>query len=191
MSLSRFVSRLVVAAAATTVLAAVPALAAAQDSVAAVWVPKKLEFVYQGFGTRYSCDGLRAEIRSMLRKLGAQALEVREMPCSTGAGVPSPYPSIWVKMRVLVPASSAEAAKAESAGAPLRAHWQKVVLLRSSLHDAGNCQLMEQFKQRLLPLFTTRNIKYSADCVPYQPNLDAHLSAEVLMPPKGADGSSG
>src|SRR5512146_909610 len=108
MSPLRFVSRLLSAAAATTLLAAVPALAAAQDTVAAVWVPKEVRFIYQGFTTRYSCDGLRDQIRDMLSKLGAQDLKVREMSCTSPPGVPSPFPGVSVKMRVLVPASSAE-----------------------------------------------------------------------------------
>ncbi|HEY6516371.1 MAG TPA: hypothetical protein VIY50_09520, partial [Steroidobacteraceae bacterium] len=81
MSLIRSILRLTSATAATTLLAAVPALAAAQDSVSAVWVPKHIEFIYQGFTTHYSCDGLQSEIRTMLQKLGAQDLKVRQMAC--------------------------------------------------------------------------------------------------------------
>ena len=73
MSLIRSILRLTSAAAATTLLAAVPALAAAQDSVTAVWVPKHIEFIYQGFTTHYSCDGLQDQIgpcwRSSARRI--------------------------------------------------------------------------------------------------------------------------
>ena len=94
----RVVSRLAAAAVAATLLAAVPALASAQDTVAAVWVPKHTHFVYQGFTTRYSCDGLRDKVSSMLRKLGAQDLEVREQPCTSAGGGPDPFPGVRVKM---------------------------------------------------------------------------------------------
>ena len=186
MSLPRFISRL--AAAAATLLAAVPTLAVAQDTVAAVWVPKKVHFVYQGFTTRYSCDGLRDEISSMLRKLGAQDLKVLEEPCTTSPGEPSPFPGVRATMRVLVPASSAAAAKEKGAGPPVQAHWKNVVLMPSnaSFGGEGNCELIEQFKETFLPLFTTRNIKYGSDCIPHQITLGTHLSAEVLMPPPKA-----
>ena len=185
MSVLRLVSRLGAAAAAATLLAAVPALASAQQTVAAVWVPKDTHFVYQGFTTRYSCDGLRDKVTSMLSKLGAQNLQVREQPCTSPGGGPDPFPGVRVKMRVLVPASSPQASKYKSAGAPVQAHWQKVVLMPSNagFESQGNCELIEQFKESFLPLFTTRDVKYRSTCVPYQLTLGTHLSAEVLMPP--------
>lgn len=184
MSLPTSFSRLMAAAAAVALLAGVPALAAANNTVTAVWVPKSTRFIYQGFTTRYSCGGLRDKVRSMLRKLGAQDLHVREVPCSTPAGAPSPFPGVTVKMRVLVPASSPEAAKYKSAGAPVQAHWQNVVLMPSnaSFEEQGDCELIEEFKESFLPLFTTRNVKYESTCIPYQLTMGTHLSAEVLMP---------
>lgn len=185
MSLFRFVSRWVAAAAAAALLAGVPALAAAKDTVAAVWVPKKTQFIYQGFTTRYTCGGLRDEVAHMLRKLGAQDLHVQEEACSTSPGVPSPFPGVTVTMRVLAPASSPQASKYKSAGAPVQAHWQEVVLMPSNagFDSQGNCELIEQFKESFLPLFSTRNVKYESTCVPYQLTMGTHLSAEVLMPP--------
>lgn len=173
------------AAAAATLLACLPALAAANDAVAAVWVPKSSHFIYQGFTTRYTCSGLRDEIRSMLTRLGARDLHVREVPCGTPPGVPSPFPGVAVKMRVLVPASSPQAASYKSVGAPVQAHWKNVVLMpaNAGFEDQGNCELIEEFKESFLPLFTTRKVKYQSTCVPYQLTLGTHLSAEVLMPP--------
>ena len=185
MSVIRFVSRLATAAAAVTLLAATPALAADQDSVSAVWVPKEIHFIYQGFTTRYSCDGLRDQVRAMLEKLEAQDLKVREAACTSPPGVPSPFPGVMVKMRVLVPASSADASKEKDSGHPVQAQWKNVVLMpeTSSYQDQGNCELIEQFKRTFLPLFTTRNVKYRTSCVPHQITLGTHLSAEVLAPP--------
>ena len=185
MSLLRRVSRWVAVAAATTLLASIPALAAAQDSVAAVWVPKQVSFVYQGFTARFSCDGLRDQIRVMLQQLGAHELEVRAVPCARGSGVPSPFPGVRVTMQVLVPASSADAAKAKSAAPPLQAQWQEVVLMgrNEGIDEQGKCELIEQFRRTFLPLFATRNVQYQANCIPHQITLGTHLSAEVLVPP--------
>jgi hypothetical protein len=190
MSLPRLVSRMAVAAAAMTLVAVMPTLAAAEDSVAAVWVPKHVQFIYQGFTTHYSCDGLRDEIRTMLEKLGAQDLRVQEYGCVRLTG-PTPFPGVDVHMRVLVPASSAEASKSSSASPGVQAHWKRVVLLaaNSDFQDQGNCELIEQFKETFLPLFSTRKVKYSSDCVPHQLTLGTHLSAEVLLPPPAAASS--
>jgi hypothetical protein len=167
------------AAAAAVVLGILPALASAQDSVDAVWVPRHVSFVYQGFTTHYSCDGLRDTIRQMLTKLAAQDLKIREFGC-TRLGV-EPFPGVRVTMRVLAPASSAHD---HEAGPVISAHWRNVVLMPSntSPRDQGNCELIEQFKETFLPLFTTRHIDYQSNCIPHQLTLGTHLAAEVLIP---------
>ena len=184
MSFLQWISRSAAAAAATTLLAAVPTLALAQDSVSAVWVPKHIQFIYQGFTTHYSCDGLRDQIRDMLEKLGAQDLKVLEYGCARPVG-PDPFPGVSVTMRVLVPASSAQSSDAKSASAPVDAQWKNVVLLgsNSSFEEQGNCELIEQFKETFLPLFATRDVKYGSTCVPHQLSLGTHLSAQVLVAP--------
>jgi hypothetical protein len=184
MSLPRYLSRLAAAAALSTLIAAVPGLAAAQDDVSAVWVPKHIQFVYQGFTTHYSCDGLQDRIRGMLEKLGAHDLKVRQFGCVRMSG-PTLFPGVQVDMRVLVPRSSAEAANSKNASAPVQAQWSNVVLMpeNGSFNEQGDCELIEQFKRTFLPLFTTRNVKYGSTCVPHQLTLGTHLSAEVLVPP--------
>jgi hypothetical protein len=184
MGLIRSILRLTSAAAATGFLAAVPVLAAAQDSVTAVWVPKHIEFIYQGFTTHYSCDGLQEQIRTMLEKLGAQNLRVLEMACVRPEG-PTEFPGVNVTMSVLVPASSAEASKANSSSPQVQAQWKEVVLMpeNATYDEESDCELIEQFKRTFLPLFTTRNVKYGSTCFPHQLSLGTHLSAQVLMPP--------
>lgn len=183
----RLVSRLASAAAAATLLAALPVLAAAEDGVPAVWTPKHIQFVYQGFTTHYSCDGLQDRIRVMLEKLGARDLKVQQFACVRPSG-PTLFPGVQVTMQVLVPASSADAAsqaKDKSPAAPVQAQWKSVDLMpaNASYEEQGNCELIEQFKRTFLPLFTTRNVQYTATCVPHQITLGTHLSAEVLVPP--------
>lgn len=165
--------------AAAFLLSTLPALALAQGGVEAVWVPRHVSFVYQGFTTHYSCDGLRGKIRDMLLKLGAHDLNVRAFGC-TRLGA-EPFPGVRVTMRVLVPASSAHD---HEAGPVVRAHWQSVRLMapNAGLQEQGNCELIEQFKETFLPLFTTRHIDYQSNCIPHQITLGTHLSAEVLMP---------
>lgn len=193
MCLPRWASRLASVAAATALLAGVPALAAAQDSVSAVWVPKHVQFIYQGFTTRYSCDGLRDQIRSMLDKLGAKDLKVREIACTSPPGAPAPFPGVTVNMQVLVPASSADASKLKSPNPAVQAQWKDVVLMpaNADFSEQGQCELIEQFKETFLPLFSTQNVKYGSNCIPHEVTLGTHLSAQVLVPaPRVASSNS-
>jgi len=132
----------------------------------AVWADKELSFVYQGFTTRYSCDGLRDKMRDVLLDLGAdkKSLKVTQLGCTSDAGRPDPFPGVKVKMRVLQPAS------ASAAQETVPAHWKPVDLkLRNSLvTDSGECELVEQIRQRVLPLFAVRNVVEQSNCIPHQ-----------------------
>ena len=167
-------------AVAGVLLGALPAFAAPQGAAEAVWESRHVTFVYQGFTTHYSCDGLRDTIRGMLSKLGARRLVVRTYGCTRMIGI-EPFPGVRVTMQVLVPASSQHADNAASA---VPAHWRTVVLMPDNAgpRGQGNCELIEQFKETFLPLFTTRHIRYQSNCVPHQLTLGTHLSAEVLIP---------
>ena len=166
--------------AAGVLLGPLPGIAASQRAADAVWASRHITFVYQGFTTHYSCDGFREKIRAMLSKLGARRLVVRTYGCTRLIGV-EPFPGVRVTMQVLVPAASQHAQDAASA---VPAHWQDVVLMPDNAgpQEQGNCELIEQFKETFLPLFTTRHITYQSNCVPHQLTLGTHLSAEVLMP---------
>jgi hypothetical protein len=155
----------------------------------AVWTPKQLRFVYQGFTSRYSCDGLAEKIRAVLLKLGARKdLQVTPTPCSGGLGTPTPFPGVTIKMHVLETASGKEY---DPAAPPVPARWKSVNLTssRDPVDAAGDCELVEQIKQRILPLFTTRDVSYSSNCIPYQLSVGGtHLTADVLVAAKEAGG---
>lgn len=176
----KFLLRLTVAVAAGALLCGPSAAAAAPESIQAVWVPRRVTFIYQGFTTHYSCEGLHDQLREMLSKLGARDLVIRPYGCTRLVG-PEQAPGARVSMQVLVPVSTVHDGKA---GRAIAAHWHNVVLLGPSagLDAQSNCELIEQFKERFLPLFTARDIRYSSNCVPHQLTLGTHLSAEVLMP---------
>jgi hypothetical protein len=147
-----------------------------------VWTRKEVTFVYMGFTTYYSCDGLRDAIRNMLLQLGARKddLKVNEQPCSGDPDRPNPFPGVSIKMSVLTPAPSAPSAGAET----VQAEWKTVTLpyRETALNAAGQCELLEQFKHTILPAFTTRNVDLHASCVPHQLEpLGTKLQADVLV----------
>ena len=69
------------------------------------WAPRELRFTYQGFTTKYSCDGLSGRIQEVLLLLGArkQDLKVSTTGCAGGFGRPTPFPGVMVKISVLEP----------------------------------------------------------------------------------------
>ena len=149
----------------------------------AVWAQKEFKFIYQGFTTKYSCDGLHDKMRRILLEFGArkQDLKIGEWGCSGRSGVPDPFPGVIVKMSVLVPADVTAAPGAQA----LPSHWRAVQLKldNSSLSEAGECELIEQVKQQVLPLFTTRNVDLKSTCVPHQLTPGGtRLTADVLAP---------
>jgi hypothetical protein len=151
------------------------------DPQTAVWTEKEMTFVYQGFTTRYSCDGLRDKVRGVLLDLGAQkkGLKVTELGCASPAGRPDPFPGVKVKMSVLQPAS------ATAGQTPVAAHWKPIDLkLRDSFtSDSGECELVEQIKNKILPLFATRNVELRSTCIPHQASPGRpSLKLEVLAP---------
>src|SRR5581483_3919540 len=147
----------------------------------AVWTQKEVQFTYMGFTTHYTCDGLRDTVRDMLLQLGARKddLKVYEQPCSR-PDRPDPFPGVKIKMSVLepAPAMTERSARKSQAGAGtpgsdapvVEAHWKPIKLpyRTTALEAAGQCELLEQFKQKVLPLFTTRNVDLHASCVPHQ-----------------------
>ena len=172
---------LIVPAIAVCILA-LPARAAESASAEAqpaVWTQKELTFVYQGFTTRYSCDGLRDKVWSVLLDLGARKndLKVMQLGCSSHAGGPDPFPGVRVKMSVLQPVTGNDDKQK-----PVMAHWKSVDLkLDSFSTDSGDCELVEQIRQTFLPQFATRNVESRTDCIPHQATAgQPSLKLEVL-----------
>jgi hypothetical protein len=150
------------------------------DAQSAVWTHKQLHFLFQGFTAHYSCDGLEDKIRHVVKELGARGdFEVHSSGCASPFGRPDPFPAVNIRMSVLEPAS-ATAAATDVVGA----HWQRVDLHLDTdpVWEAGDCELLEQIKQKLLPLFATRKVEFTSNCIPHQLTLGTSLTAELLMP---------
>ncbi|GAC1454456.1 MAG: hypothetical protein PVSMB6_10210 [Steroidobacteraceae bacterium] len=183
MAVSRFTTAAalaLVAGACDTAAAAVPA--DGDNAQRATWMPQEQRFVYQGFTTRYSCEGLREKLRSALLALGArQDLTVNATSCSSPRGGPEPFPGVAIRMQVLTPVTRGAAVP----DAPtVAAHWKTLDLRLDgdTLAANGDCELIEQIRQSILPLFSTRNIEYRSTCVPHQRSAGGtRLRAEILV----------
>jgi hypothetical protein len=147
----------------------------------AEWTPKVLNFVYKhGFTTHYSCEGLRDKMTDILTRLGAGDIRIRSTGCINLTG-PDVFPGVHVRMNVLQPAHE------WAIGHTVPAQWKKVDLLarRDPVDAAGDCELIAQIKQDVLPLFVTRNVDYSATCQKRTVLPGAtRLTADILLPEK-------
>jgi hypothetical protein len=160
------------------------AAAASQDATsgdaAAVWSPREVKFTYHGFTTEYSCDGLQEKMRGILLSLGARRgdLQVRSWGCTRLRG-PDPFAGVQVRMHVLEPAGN------DAAAPTIRAQWRSVDLMarREVVDAAGDCELISQIKQQVLPLIPTRSVEYRSVCEKHHLLPGAtELKVQVLVP---------
>lgn len=174
--------------------AAEPADTAPQSApVNARWVSRKLHYVYQGFTAHYTCDGLQDAVKRILLQLGVREsdLVVKRSGCTRLEG-PEPSPGVNATFSVLEPADSGDkgAANSQSQSQAIAARWESVTIQASTptRDNAGGCELIEDVKKHFVPLFATRDLKYTSDCFPHtQSLLGANLKVDVLRavkPPK-------
>jgi hypothetical protein len=180
-----------------------PVQGAATALEPAVWQEHQLQFDYQGFTTRYSCDGLRDKVRSVLLKLGARPdLSVESFGCGGRLGQPDRFPMLRIRMATLQPAPAVSntggnaggnaAGNANSAGvvvstssspAVTTGSWRSVSLSGPGKLDAGDCELIEQLVAEVLPLFAVRNLEPIRSCTPHQMPVTVSLHLEAFAPP--------
>lgn len=172
---------------------------AAPGAQPGAWQDHELEFQFVGFTTTYSCDGLESKLRLLLTRLGARpGFTVWAYGCARGGGIPDRFARARLKFATLQPASAegsvAAAAVAPAAPAPATAAapaggvvgaWKSVEIApnRPTELERGDCELIEQFRDRLLPLFTTRAIQNQVTCVPHEVPASFSLRFEVFAPP--------
>ncbi len=168
------------------------------------WHEHQLSFTYSGFTTKYSCDGLADKLRMVLRTLGARPdLKVATYGCAALYGGPTEFPRVKLHFATLEPlpapsetSSSLPTAAAAANGAAVVSAdavagvWRQVRFDRDRprAFEAGDCELLEQFRDRVLPLFTIRALSDHTRCLPYQlSGTSLSLSFEVFAPLSSAE----
>lgn len=134
---------------------------------AAAWRQHEVEFVYMGFTTRYSCEGLRDKLRLLLAASGARpGFDVATRACTAPPGHVTEFP----RVRMVFHAAELPAPGARDVGEPVAARWRPVIIARRQprLLETGDCELVEQFRDRILPAFTTRGVVSDINCIPHQ-----------------------
>jgi hypothetical protein len=166
---------------------AAPAALAPQP---ARWTQKKINFTYLGFTTHYSCEGLTDKVRGILLQLGARKadMNVHEAGCTSRFDRPEPFPAVSGTFSVLEPVPPTQAYSPTGTGGIVLAHWQPVNVRfdhADSLDMSGQCELLEQVRQHILPLFPARNVQFTSLCIPHQLTAGGNsLQVEILLPNK-------
>lgn len=164
------------------------ALAASPDESATTepgtWQARELNFQFFGFTSTYSCDGLADTLKVMLKTLGvAKGLKVFPV-CTRGYGRPDKLAAASLKFQTLQP-QDAVRGDAGSAASPVPGSWRPVEFAWHKPYELGrgDCELVEQFANKILPLFATRNVQRNISCVPHQESGSVFdLTFEVFAP---------
>ena len=131
------------------------------------WQKHEYTFQYMGFTSTYSCDGLADKLKVLLLAAGARA-DLKSQPgaCAEGFGRPDKFAQAYLTFYTLVPL--APDAPAGSGAVP--GLWRAVALASRSPRELalGDCELVEQFRHDLLPMFAARSIDSHMTCVPHQ-----------------------
>lgn len=153
-----------------------------------IWQKHVFTFQFMGFTTTYSCDGLADKVKVLLIAAGARA-DSKSQPgvCSRGWGRPDKFAQANLTFYTLVPAG----ADSSSDGTPVSGTWRAVNFAVRSPRQlgVGDCELVEQFHSRLLPMFATRNVDSHTTCVPHQESgsvINLKFESFAAMPPMPA-----
>jgi len=154
-----------------------------------IWQKHVYTFQFMGFTTTYSCDGLADKVKVLLIAAGARP-DSKSQPgvCSRGWGRPDKFAQANLTFYTLVPAGT----DSSSDGTPVSGTWRPVKFAVRSPRQLGlgDCELIEQFHSRLLPMFATRNVDSHTTCVPYQESgsvINLKFESFAAMPAKPAN----
>ncbi len=130
------------------------------------WQTHKYSFQFLGFTSTYSCDGLANKLKELLLAAGARA-DAKSQPgaCAAPFGQPDKFARADLTFSTLAPLDGTAAN-----GKSVNGAWRAVTLAAYAPRDLqiGDCELVEQFRQQVLPMFTTRNVVSSTTCIPNQ-----------------------
>ena len=164
----------------TICLPLISGLPARADTVAAKWESKQVRFHYSSFDTQYSCFSLRDKMKSIILALGARDDVRVEVQCP--GQFYEPRPSIDILLAFAIPVI---ADPAEITADTFPAEWRPVQLKRGSPRslDDRECELVDQIKRQVLPVFDVREIEDASSCNPRYFSLsNTRLTMTLLMP---------
>jgi hypothetical protein len=160
------------------------------SSMPAVWKEQHLEFSYVGRTARYSCEGLRDKVRSLLLDLGARRdLRVSLYACDESESLRGAYIGPRLSLVFSTPALPDASAKPQHTGdlIPVNARYEPFTLTSDAFRNygVGDCELVEEFARDILPHLSIRNVTQDITCIPYQASGSRYfIRGEILRAPR-------
>lgn len=135
------------------------------DTSPGTWQKHQYSFVAMTFTSTYSCDGLADKLKLLLLAAGARPdVKASAGACARGFGQVDKLARAELTFYTLSPDADAKA------GEGAAGQWRPVTLSARSPRElgVGDCELVDQFRTQLLPMFATRDISNQTTCVPHQ-----------------------
>jgi hypothetical protein len=132
-----------------------------------VWQKHEYNFAYLGFTSTYSCDGLADKLKLLLIAAGARKdAKSQSGACASGFGRPDKFARASLTFYTLAPGGSG----ASPDSPPVAGTWRPIAINDRSPRElrVGDCELVEQFRDSVLPMFATRGVESHTTCIPYQ-----------------------
>ena len=134
---------------------------------AAAWTKHEVDFQYMGFTTRYTCGGLKSKVKLLLKHMGVREdIKIIERGCEFGYQNVADFP----RLKITFYAPTIPKQGDRDVGDPVLGVWKPVVIKRNSPKglEMGDCELVEIFRDRVMPKFLTRSVEGDINCIPHQ-----------------------
>lgn len=134
---------------------------------AAMWTRHEVDLQYMGFTTRYTCSGLKSKVRLLLRHMGVRDdVKILERGCEFGFQKVADFP----RLKITFYAPTVPQPGDKDLGEPVLGVWKPVTIKRNSPRglEMGDCELVEIFRDRVIPKFVTRSEEGGVNCIPHQ-----------------------
>lgn len=175
-----------------------------EEEVTAVWKAQQLNFEYRGYNTMYSCQSLEDKVEIILRTVGARDnVRLQSYVCNEQIGIArfqismqSPVIASEENIRELTARDSKDELVARVNGVQLAsaadlerfpAVWKKVSFARDRYMrlERGDCELVEQLRQQILPRMSVQIVKDNIRCSSAMGNIGSpRLTVSALVPAK-------
>jgi hypothetical protein len=150
-----------------------------------VWQKHQYSFDYFGFTSTYSCDGLADKLKRLLIAAGARKdVKAVSGPCAAPFGRPDKLARADLTFYSLAPDPAGTAKAGEAANGV----WHAIELAPNTPRELelGDCELVDGFVSKVLPLLAVRNLENHTTCVPHQvagSSFDVRFESFEIPPP--------
>ena len=172
-----------------------------ESVVEAVWKPQRMNFVYRGYSTLYSCRSLQDKLQKILTTVGARGgVELRAYSCDDELSIvrfqialTSPVEATPENIEQLTTYDARDELIARVRGEPLAsaedlprfpAVWKTISFARNrEMRLApGDCELVQQLRRHILPRMAVQIVNDQVRCSQFGNIGKPQLTVSALVP---------